>query len=231
MEKALFSILISLTLASASTIVNEKSLLEGYGVQDVNDYQESGWSEVVLQNEKLQWKVSNTAVTFNLTIDPLVLVTFSRYRIGFSNPSHSRTKNDYAEILFDSLELIQKNDINSYYIERNKYCSFYGVSNSTKNGNLWVSWSRHLNIITDETIRFLKGNKVSFDNGTQIEIILSNDFSKHIETQEHDNLEKAYLGLIPQGPTVMFYLEIDPSMINDCDWYKSDLNHLPKTFQ
>ena len=230
MEKTLLSILISLTLASASTIVNEKSLLEGYGVQDVNDYQESGWGEVLVQNAKLQWKVSNTAVTFNLTIDPILLVTDQSYRIGFSNPSVSRQEYDYVKIYFDNLELIQENSIKQGYIERNKYNSFYNVSGSKKNGNLWVSWSRRTNVITDETIRFLEGNKYFLSLNGIVEITLSNGFSMHYETRKDDNLEKANLELITQYYGVMFNLEIDPSFTNDYDWYEIGLKSPSENF-
>jgi len=256
MEKTLLSILISLTLASASTIVKEKSLLEGYGVQDVNDYQESGWGEVMLWNDdlmnaKLQWKVSDNYVKFNLTLDPIIKTNCSSYRVGFSNPANRNYQGhyyDYAVINFKpKIQLKHMNKIsNPNDIEENAYYGFKEITNSTENGNLWITWKRHLNIITDETVMFLKGSNYSviygcanvydYSQSMRIKsITLSNEFSKvgfepsfYNRNLGYEDLEtvdlywKVNSDYNGEGD-VSFHLIIHPSMIDEYDWYQIGL--------
>ena len=173
MDKACLSIFVVALLGIAGAQSNKYGSIRGYGVQDVYDYQTTGWGQEKLDHATLEWKVSGSKVTFNLTIQPEIHELYDWFGVGLKNPSStvSMADADFA--------VVRNIDVSSTIIS-DPVVSHMNTFNSTGNGRpqnntvkvfdsvssghskstfeIWVSWTRDLNTsIKEQTLNLTQG--------------------------------------------------------------------------
>ena len=174
MEKTFSGICLVALLAVVGAQVayeSEHGSIRGYGVQDVYDYQATGWMTEKLKSATLNWKYSNTSITLNLTIDSSIVSNDMWYGIGLKDPSSGQGMQKGEFFVFKNLSNAHFQHMNTFSLKdkggrpSNDSSSTPGPTISVgpkvlSNGDLNIVWSKELNTaVKDQTLNMTVGNK------------------------------------------------------------------------
>ena len=174
MEKTFSGICLVALLAVVGAQVayeSEHGSIRGYGVQDVYDYQATGWMTEKLKSATLNWKYSNTSITLNLTIDSSIVSNDMWYGIGLKDPNSGQGMQKGEFFVFKNLSNAHFQHMNTFSLTdkggrpSNDSSSTPGPTISVgpkilTNGDLNIVWSKNLNTaVKDQTLNMTVGNK------------------------------------------------------------------------
>lgn len=193
MEKTFSGICLVALLAVAGAQMireSEHGSIRGYGVQDVYDYQATGWMTENLKDATLNWKYSNTSITLNLTIDSSIVSKDMWYGIGLKDPNSGQGMQNGEFFVFKNLSNAHFQHMNTFSLtsKGGRPSNDTSAPNPTisvgptvlSNGDLNIVWSKNLNTT-------VKGQTLNMTVGNSYTLLYAYGIMKNEIIQDHGN--------------------------------------------